>query len=176
VSLLLILVHVVVCFVLILVILLQAGRGQGLTGASFGGGNVQSLLGTKASSFLTKATSVSAVVFLFTCIGLNVMEVHKSRSLFQPKNAQAPLDVEKIRKALDKVKQSEAAAIPQKSTEPAPATAVTTNAATATSDAVKAADFSEQHRAPSRDRRTPAGPEIRLLFSNGSARRFSPSA
>lgn len=108
-NILLICIHVIVCFVLILVILLQAGRGQGLTGGGFGSGNVQSLLGTKASSFLTKATSISAVVFLFTCIGLNIMEVHKSRSLFQPKNGTAPLDVDQIRKALDKIKSSEAA-------------------------------------------------------------------
>jgi len=95
-------IHVIVCFVLIIVILLQAGRGQGLTGSSFGG-NVQSLFGTKASSFLTKATSVCAILFLFTCIGLNVLEVQKSRSLFKSPNAQAPLDVEQIKKALAKI-------------------------------------------------------------------------
>jgi preprotein translocase subunit SecG len=81
-NILIVCIHVIVCLVLIIVILLQAGRGQGLTGASFGG-NVQSLLGTKASSFLTKATSVCAILFLFTCIGLNVLEVQKSRSLFK---------------------------------------------------------------------------------------------
>ncbi|MFH1799482.1 MAG: preprotein translocase subunit SecG [Candidatus Omnitrophota bacterium] len=98
--------HVIVCLVLIVVILLQAGRGQGLTGASFGG-NVQSLLGTKASSFLTKATSVCAILFLFTCIGLNVLEVQKSRSLFKSPKSQAPLDIEQIKKTLEKMKQAE---------------------------------------------------------------------
>lgn len=97
--------HIIVCFVLIIVILLQAGRGQGLTGASFGG-NVQSLFGTKASSFLTKATSVCAILFLFTCIGLNVLEVQKSRSLYKAPNAQAPLDVDQIKKALEQAKKS----------------------------------------------------------------------
>ncbi|MEI7752322.1 MAG: preprotein translocase subunit SecG [Candidatus Omnitrophota bacterium] len=100
-------IHVIVCLVLIIVILLQAGRGQGLTGGSFGGGNVQSLFGTKASSFLTKATSVCAIVFLFTCIGLNILEVQKSRSLFKSPNAQASLDVEQIKKALAKIKQTD---------------------------------------------------------------------
>ena len=108
-SIVLIVLHVIVCLTLILVILLQAGRGQGLTGASFGGGGVQSVLGTKASSFLTKATTVAAILFLFTCIGLNIMEVHKSRSLFQPETGKAPLDVDQIRKALDKIKQSDIA-------------------------------------------------------------------
>ncbi len=97
-------IHVIVCLVLIIVILLQAGRGQGLTGSSFGGGNVQSLFGTKASSFLTKATSVCAILFLFTCVGLNVIEVQKSRSLFKSPNAQASLDVEQVKKALAKLK------------------------------------------------------------------------
>ncbi len=109
-NLVMIILHVVVCLVLILVILLQAGRGQGLTGASFGGGNVQSLLGTKASSFLTKATSVCAVLFLLTCIGLNALEIQKSRSLFHAQTNQAPLDVDQIRQALDKIKQSDSAA------------------------------------------------------------------
>jgi len=101
-NLLVVCLHVIVCFVLIIVILLQAGRGQGLTGSSFGG-NVQSLFGTKASSFLTKATSVCAVLFLFTCIGLNIIEIQKSRSLFKSPNAQSPLDVEQIKKALAKI-------------------------------------------------------------------------
>ena len=113
-------VHIIVCFVLIIVILLQAGRSQGLTGSSFGG-NVQSLFGTKASSFLTKATSVCAILFLFTCVGLNILEVQKSRSLFKAPGAQAPLDVEQIKKALEKVKKADAAATAQSGAEKAKA-------------------------------------------------------
>ena len=108
-NILVICLHVIVCFVLIIVILLQAGRGQGLTGASFGGGNVQSLFGTKASSFLTKATSFCAILFLFTCIGLNILEVQKGRSLFKSPNAKASLDVEQIKKALEKIKKTDKA-------------------------------------------------------------------
>ncbi len=110
--------HIIVCLVLILVILLQAGRGQGLTGASFGG-NVQSVFGTKASSFLTKATSVCAVLFLFTCVGLNILEVRKSRSLFKSPSTQTPLDVEQIKKALEKMKTSDKAATAAKTAEAA---------------------------------------------------------
>ncbi len=107
-------IHVIVCFVLIGVILLQAGRGQGLTGASFGSGNVQSLFGTKASSFLTKATSGAAICFMLTCITLDVIEVQKSKSLLESSHSAAPIDVDQIKKALEKVKsesQEQAAAV-----------------------------------------------------------------
>jgi len=139
-NLLVVCIHVLVCFVLIIVILLQAGRGQGLTGGSFGGGNVQSLFGTKASSFLTKATSVCAILFLFTCVGLNILEVQKSQSLFKSPGAQAPLDVEQIKKALEKIKETD-------KTAPAATTAGadTANAAeTAQTDVAKVADAAKQ--------------------------------
>ena len=129
----LIVLHVIVCLVLILVILLQAGRGQGLGGASFGGGNVQSLLGTKTSSFFTKATSVCAILFLFTCIGLTLLEAHKSRSLFAHKAAtKTPLDVEQVRKALEKIKKTDAATAAQD--EAAETTAVVDEATAAAAD------------------------------------------
>lgn len=101
---LLVILHVIVCFVLILVILLQAGRGQGLTGATFGGGNVQSLFGTRAGDFLTKATTVSAICFLLTCVVLNIIEAQKSKSLMELKKPGAALDLDTIKKALEKVK------------------------------------------------------------------------
>ena len=138
-NLLVVCLHIIVCFVLIIVILLQAGRGQGLTGGSFGGGNVQSLFGTKASSFLTKATSVCAILFLFTCIGLNIIEVQKSQSLFKSSGAQAPLDVEQIKKALEKIKQTDKTA----PTTGTPATAA--NAAdTAKTDVAKMVEAAKQ--------------------------------
>lgn len=137
-NILVVCIHVIVCFVLIIVILLQAGRGQGLTGSSFGGGNVQSLFGTKASSFLTKATSVCAILFLFTCIGLNILEVQKSRSLFKSPDAQAPLDVEQIKKALEKVKATDKAAASATAEAAKPAETVDKKAAsTAASAAAK---------------------------------------
>lgn len=96
--------HVIVCFTLILVILLQAGRGQGLTSSSFGSGNVQSVLGTGAADFLTKATTGAAIMFLLTCIGLDIIEVQKSRSLMELSEKSAPINVEQIQEALDEVK------------------------------------------------------------------------
>lgn len=109
-------IHIIVCFMLIAVILLQAGKGQGLTGASFGGGNVQSLLGTKGADFMTKATTVAAIGFMLTCLTLSFIETRRSRSLLETNAASAPLDVDQIKKALEKVK-AEAAATENTATE-----------------------------------------------------------
>ena len=109
-TIVLVVLHVIVCFILILVILLQAGRGQGLTGPTFGSGNVDSLFGTRAADFLMKATSVAAICFLLTCITLDFLEAQKSRSLLEGPRRAAPLDMDQIKKALEKIKQEKAAA------------------------------------------------------------------
>ena len=116
-TILLVVVHVTICFILIAVILLQAGRGQGLTGSSFTGSGVQSLFGTRAADFLTKATTVSALLFLFTCIGLDIVETRRSKSLFETKRPAAPVDVQQIQKVLEKIKAEGQA--PSKAQQPA---------------------------------------------------------
>jgi preprotein translocase subunit SecG len=73
-------VHVVASLVLIAVILLQAGRGGGLNEA-FGGSSTQTILGTKTSVFLKRATAVCAVVYILACLLLAVMTSHRGRSL-----------------------------------------------------------------------------------------------
>lgn len=73
-------IHVIASLVLILVILLQAGRGGGLS-ESFGGSSTQTIFGTKTSVFLTRATAVCAVIYLVTCLTLAVMTGHRGRSL-----------------------------------------------------------------------------------------------
>jgi preprotein translocase subunit SecG len=75
-------VHLFVCFVLIAVILLQAGRGGGLAD-SFGGGAAQSILGTRGTVYLTRATTCCATIFMLTSVGLAVLSVHRGRSLIE---------------------------------------------------------------------------------------------
>ena len=132
-TILLVVVHVIVCLILSVVILVQGGRGQGLTSPSLTGSGVQSLFGTRAADFLTKATSVAAVLFLFTCIGLDIIETHRSHSLFAANRKATPVEVQQIQKVLEKIKADEAkkaAAKPaaQKAAPEKPSVPVTTPA------------------------------------------------
>jgi len=67
--------HVLVCFSLILVVLLQSGKGGGLSGAFGGmGGSGQALFGGRgAATFLSKATTVRGVAFRTTSVVLALM-------------------------------------------------------------------------------------------------------
>lgn len=83
-------IHIVVSLVLIAVILLQAGRGGGLS-ESFGGSSTQTIFGTKASLFLTRATAASAIIYIITCLTLAVMTGHKGRSLVSQGGTAVPI-------------------------------------------------------------------------------------
>ncbi len=77
-SVLLIIVHVIVCIALIMIVLLQTGKGADM-GAAFGGGSSQTLFGnTGASTFLSKATTVAAVVFMITSLTLAYLSTNTS--------------------------------------------------------------------------------------------------
>ncbi len=77
-SLLLIIIHVTVCIALIMIVLLQTGKGADM-GAAFGGGSSQTLFGsTGASTFLTKATTAAAIIFMLTSLGLAYMSGNKT--------------------------------------------------------------------------------------------------
>ena len=59
---------VLVCFAIILIVLLQKGRGGGISGAFGGGGGAGSLLGTKTGDFLTWVTICLVASFLVLAI------------------------------------------------------------------------------------------------------------
>ena len=64
-------IHILVSLTLILVVLLQAGKGGGLAGAFGGGGGVGAVFGGQATGdFLTKATRYLAVGFMLTSLTL----------------------------------------------------------------------------------------------------------
>ncbi len=72
--------HVLICVVLILVVLLQAGRGSTM-GLSFGGGASQTVFGsTGGKNFFTRLTSGLAIVFMVTSILLSLFSSRSARS------------------------------------------------------------------------------------------------
>ena len=72
--------HVLVCLALVLVVLIQAGKGADI-GASFGGGGSQTVFGSRgAGTFLSKLTTVAGVLFMLTSLGLAILSSHGLKS------------------------------------------------------------------------------------------------
>ncbi|MBI2372418.1 MAG: preprotein translocase subunit SecG [Deltaproteobacteria bacterium] len=75
-------IHVLTCVAMLPIILLQSGRGGGVSGAFGGGGSGQSVFGSRgASVFLTRMTTGAAIVFMCTSLGLAYTSSRKSRSV-----------------------------------------------------------------------------------------------
>ena len=71
-------VHVIVCLFLIIVILLQSGKAADLAGA-FGGMGSQTAFGPRGSAtLLSKATTISAAIFMVTSLSLSILATRNS--------------------------------------------------------------------------------------------------
>src|ERR1700681_3312108 len=71
-------IHVIVCVFLIIVVLLQSGKAADLAGA-FGGMGSQTAFGPRGSAtLLSKATTISAVVFMCTSLALSILATRSS--------------------------------------------------------------------------------------------------
>jgi preprotein translocase subunit SecG len=67
IGILLLIIHVIACSGLIVIVLLQAGRGASL-GAAFGGGSSQTLFGARSATLIGRLTWVLAGVFMATSL------------------------------------------------------------------------------------------------------------
>jgi len=65
---------------LIAVVLIQSGRGAGLSGA-FGMGEGQAVFGNRAGDVLTKATEIFAIAFMVLCIAVTYQSKHAQDSI-----------------------------------------------------------------------------------------------
>ena len=63
--------YVIICIFLILLVLIQKGRGGGLSGA-FGGSGGNTAFGTKTGDVLTWATSIVFAIFIFLAVAMNL--------------------------------------------------------------------------------------------------------
>src|SRR5436309_12717969 len=73
-------IHVIICFFLIIVVLLQSGKAADLAGA-FGGMGSQTVFGPRGTAtVLSKATTVAASLFMITALTLVILENNRSPS------------------------------------------------------------------------------------------------
>ncbi len=86
-AILITLIHVFVCLILIAAVLLQSGKAADLAGA-FGGVGSQSVFGPRGSqTFLSKITTVCAILFMLTSIGLWLLSGRESASVVNEEQA-----------------------------------------------------------------------------------------
>jgi preprotein translocase subunit SecG len=74
--------HIVVCIALILIVLLQAGKGAEM-GAAFGGAS-QTIFGSAgAMGFLSKLTTIAAIIFMVTSLLLTFSTTRKVSTIMK---------------------------------------------------------------------------------------------
>ena len=71
-------IHTLICIFLMIAILMQSGRGGGLT-EQFAG--AESMFGAKTNVFMIRITTVFATIFMVTCLTLAYFSARKSQSI-----------------------------------------------------------------------------------------------
>lgn len=75
-TILLVTLHILVCLALIVIVLLQSGKGAEM-GASFGASGSQSVFGAGGgNTFMSKLTTYAAVIFMLTSLSLAFISGH----------------------------------------------------------------------------------------------------
>src|SRR4029079_17594046 len=78
-------IHVIACVILVLVVLLQAGKGADM-GAVFGGASSTIFGSSGAGNFLTRLTTGAAIVFMTTSLTLTYVGSHGGHSTIMPES------------------------------------------------------------------------------------------
>ncbi|MBX3630330.1 MAG: preprotein translocase subunit SecG [Nitrosomonas sp.] len=74
-------IHVMLAVILIVLVLLQHGKGADM-GAAFGSGSAGSLFGASGSAtFLSRTTGIIAAMFFVTSMSLTYLTMHKTEDL-----------------------------------------------------------------------------------------------
>ena len=90
-TILLVIIHIIVSVFLIGVVLLQRGKGADM-GASFGSTSSQTVFGSRGpGNFLSKLTTIAAVIFILTSFSLAFVGSNKGGSSVIPEQTEAPV-------------------------------------------------------------------------------------
>ena len=91
----LVVLYVFICFFLILVVLVQQGKGADIAGA-FGGGGTQTAFGARgATTLLHKLTTAFFVLFVITSMALAVLQARPRSSVMSGTKAAPTAPVKK---------------------------------------------------------------------------------
>jgi len=118
-------IHIIICFILIIAVLLQSGKSADLAGA-FGGMGSQTVFGPRgAGNILSKVTTICAVLFMVTSMGLWIMSARGTKSVIKgeepgKKAKPAVTETQKEKTAPGKAKAVEPKKEEQKKNPPAP--------------------------------------------------------
>jgi len=83
-------IHITACLALILIVLLQTGRGAEM-GAAFGGASNTLFGASGGSTFMSKLTTAAAIVFMLTCLGLTLLSAGpKTKSIMENVPVEVP--------------------------------------------------------------------------------------
>ena len=82
--------HITVSIALIVIVLLQMGKGA-QAGASFGAGGSQAMFGSRGGSFMSKVTVGAAVIFMFTSLTLAFFYSSPSSQTVMPSSVETPV-------------------------------------------------------------------------------------
>jgi preprotein translocase subunit SecG len=99
VSALIVTIHVLICIILIIAVLLQSGKAADLAGA-FGGGGSQTAFGPRGTAtLLSKVTTICAILFMFTSMGLWILSAKGDRSVVKSDTKEVPAATETKKEA-----------------------------------------------------------------------------
>jgi len=85
-----VIIHIIVSVILIGVVLIQQGKGSEM-GAAFGGSSSQTVFGSRGpGNFLSKLTTVAAVIFILTSFVLAFVGSNKGASSVIPEQTEVP--------------------------------------------------------------------------------------
>ena len=106
---LLTIIHIIICIILILAVLLQSGKAADLASA-FGGAGSQAVFGPRgAATLLSKITTVCAILFMITSLGLWIFSGKGGKSVVKgietEKSKAAQTEVQKQTQTQKPVKQ-----------------------------------------------------------------------